>query len=340
MSKLTSLLFSLAVFVSTSASLPASNSALDRREVSQDVFDQLTRFAQFSSLAYVPTCGNPLGTTLVQTINNAATDTQGYITRDDANKQIIVAFRGSLSVQDFLIDAQVALTPFDSQGVTNTSNSAVHSGFLSAYNSVSSDVISAVSSQLDAHGDYALVSTGHSLGGALASIGGVSLAANFPDVPLQVFTFGQPRTGNSEYAQLAEDLIGTENIFRAVHTTDGVPTSIPTLLDYQHHTTEYWQFQDPSAADTVMQCTGREDPNCSAANPPSVVNLAHITYFGQSTHGHKLSFLPLKGSDTTSGLLKWDGALKVMFLYIFLQICLTCGAGRCWFLCGTIGHAS
>ncbi|KAL5536172.1 hypothetical protein ACEPAF_4277 [Sanghuangporus sanghuang] len=261
MFKLTSLLFSLAVFVSISTSLPASNSALDRREVSQDISDLLTRFAQFSSVAYIPTCGNPLGTTLVQTINNAATDTQGFITRDDTNKQIIVAFRGSLSIQDFFLE-------------------------------------------LDAHEDHALVSTGHSLGGALASIAGISLAANFPGVPLQVFTFGQPRTGNAEYAQFAEDLIGTENIFRAVHTTDGVPTSIPTSIGYQHHATKYWQFQDPSAADTVIQCTGREDPNCSAANPPSVLNLAHVTYFGQNTHGHKPSFLPLKGSNAISSLLK------------------------------------
>ncbi|KAL5519674.1 hypothetical protein ACEPAH_1357 [Sanghuangporus vaninii] len=189
---------------------PASNSGMDWREVSQDISDQLTRFAQFSSLSYIPTCGNPLGKTLVQTINNAVTDT---------NKQIIVAFRGSLSIQDFFIDAQVALTPLDSQDVTNTSNSAVHSGFLSAYNSVSSDVISAVSSELDAHKDHVLVSTDHSLGGALAGIAGISLAANFPDVPLQVFTFDQPRTGNAEYAQLVEDFIGTENFFRAVHTT-------------------------------------------------------------------------------------------------------------------------
>ena len=90
----------------------------------------------------------------------------------------------------------------------------MHHGFLTAYNSVASTVIDIVSSQLSSYPSYTLVSLGHSLGGALASLGGVSLAANFPDAPLRVYTFGQPRTGNPAYADLAEQLIGADNIYR------------------------------------------------------------------------------------------------------------------------------
>ena len=111
------------------------------------------------------------------------------------------------------------MVSFESQGVTNTNNSKVHSGFLSAFNSVASDVLAAVSSELTAYPNYTLISTGHSLGGALASIAGVSLAANFPNASLQMFTYGQPRTGDPSYAGLAESLVGADNIFRAVHTT-------------------------------------------------------------------------------------------------------------------------
>ena len=148
-------------------------------------------------------------------------------------------------------DIEIVLIPFASPGVNNSNGALAHTGFLTAYNSVADTVISTVKAQLTANPGYSLISTGHSLGASLASIGGVSLASNFPGTPLQVFTFGQPRTGDPNYAQMAEDLIDASNIFRAVHTTglwlfpvvenvdvdallDGVPTLIPQALDYRH----------------------------------------------------------------------------------------------------------
>lgn len=98
--------------------------------------------------------------------------------------------------------------------MSNADGVQVHQGFMAAYNSVADLIISNVQSQLAENPPYSLVSVGHSLGGALSSLGGVSLAANFPNVPLKVYTFGQPRTGNPAYATLAESLIGAENIFR------------------------------------------------------------------------------------------------------------------------------
>ena len=98
-----------------------------------------------------------------------------------------------------------------------TTEAEVHHGFLVAYNSVADTVISTVRDQLALYPSYTLISLGHSLGGALASLGGVSLAANFPDTPLRVYTFGQPRTGNPSYADLAEQLIGVDNIYRGVY---------------------------------------------------------------------------------------------------------------------------
>ena len=114
------------------------------------------------------------------------------------------------------LDIDIILIPFSSNGVSDelSENVLVHQGFLNAYNSVQDDVLTTVASQLQQFPSYSLISTGHSLGGSLASIVGISLAANFPGVPLRVFTFGQPRTGSPEYAALAENLIGADNIFR------------------------------------------------------------------------------------------------------------------------------
>ena len=83
----------------------------------------------------------------------------------------------------------------------------VHQGFLRAYNAVAADILDAVSSQLAQHPGYTLSTSGHSLGGALSAIAGVSLKQNFPNVyvpssssmpsvlmhlvrPLKMFTYG------------------------------------------------------------------------------------------------------------------------------------------------------
>ncbi|KAL5494551.1 hypothetical protein ACEPAI_12 [Sanghuangporus weigelae] len=285
MRRFVSALLLIASVAVNAAIFPASrDSSLNRRAITQDLMDQFIRFTKISFAAddLLP-CNSPLGLTVVKTLNDAQTDTQGFVVRDDSEKQIIAAFRGSTSIQDFLTDFSIARVPFSSPGVTNTNNAKAHFGFLSAFNSVASDMLSAVSSELQAHPDYELISTGHSLGAALASLGGVSLASNFPGAPLQVFTFGQPRTGDSAYADLAEQLIGVDKLFRAVHTSDGVPTLVPRFLGYEHHETEFWNFQDPSTdINNVKVCSGREDPTCSDSIPSGGINIAHLTYFGEN----------------------------------------------------------
>ena len=83
--------------------------------------------------------------------------------------------------------------------------------------------MSTVRDQLNSHPGYSVVTSGHSLGGALASLAGVTLKANFPSTPLRVYTFGQPRTGDRAFADLVESVVGAGNVFRSVHTT-GVST--------------------------------------------------------------------------------------------------------------------
>lgn len=272
-------IFALAMAV---LALPAISGPLERRAISQSLMDDFERYVQFASGAYQIFCPAPLGTTLVQTFDESSTNTQGYIARDDNRKEIIVAYRGSIQLQDFVTDLEFALVDYTSPGVSNTSGVQVHQGFITAFNSVAETVLSVVSNQVSTYPSYSLVSTGHSLGGALASLGGVSLAANFPSVPLRMFTFGQPRTGNPAYATLAEDFVGVDNIYRGTETYDGVPTIPFREWGYEHHAREYWVKQDPNTdINNVVQCTGREDPTCSDSIPSTGINDAHLRYFGQ-----------------------------------------------------------
>ncbi|KAA1470190.1 alpha/beta-hydrolase [Dentipellis sp. KUC8613] len=266
----------LSSFITATAATPI------KRGISADVYSNLKFYFQYASSSYHSTCAKPNGNTLVEMVNNNVTDTQGFIARDDARKEVVVAFRGSSDAADFWTDGQIALEPFTAPGTAPPVNTTAHSGFLNAWNSVAAEIISTVKLQLSAHAGYSIVTTGHSLGGALSSLAAITLKQNFPSSPIRMYTYGQPRTGNDQYAFWVNEQFGS-NAFRAVHTTDGVPTMLPTSIGYRHHGIEYWQSSDPipPSPDTTKECAADgEDPTCSASVPSHGINLAHTVYFG------------------------------------------------------------
>lgn len=249
--------------------------------VSMRTYDELERFAKYSSAVYQSICPRPLGNSLVRSFSNYFTRAHGFVVRDDRRREIVVAFRGSHELGDMITDVNLVLIPLVSHGIENNNAALVHAGFLISYNSVRAIVVHVVRDQLLNFPNYTVVTSGHSLGGALASIAALSIKSNFPSAAVQLFTYGQPRTGNAAYADLVEDIVGHNNIFRAVHTWDGVPTMVPETLGYRHHAREYWQFEEPANPSTVRCCKGQEDPKCSHSIPSTGINLAHMVYFGQ-----------------------------------------------------------
>ncbi|KAJ2930259.1 hypothetical protein H1R20_g6800, partial [Candolleomyces eurysporus] len=247
--------------------------------VDQTTYNNMERFARFSSAAYQLICPRPLGTTLIKSIDRSGT--QGFVTRDDNRKEIVVSFRGTFSIGDAIVDLQVAMTDLNSPGVTGVGSSRVHTGFHFAYNAVANDVITAVRGQLSSRPSYTVVVTGHSLGGAVASLGALSLKSAFPSANVKLYTYGQPRVGNAAFASLVESRVGASNIYRVVHTYDGVPTVLFKALGYRHFATEYWQFKDPSKPANFRKCSGGDDPSCSDSIPSTFINPAHLIYFDQ-----------------------------------------------------------
>nr|GAT49317.1 predicted protein [Mycena chlorophos] len=267
--------------------------ALTTRAVTDALYEELVLYTKYSSAAYQLTCPHPLGNTLIKDFEFGRTQT--LIVRDDTRKEIVVAFRGTFSLSDAVKDAKILLKPLICPGLDALElvNTTVHHGFLDAYNDVAEEIIGIVDGELkkvqaenlkDSEERFRIVVTGHSLGGAIASIAAPSLKGALPDTELKLFTFGQPRVGNANFARMVEQLIGVENIFRAVHTWDGVPTMVPRFLGYEHFATEYWQFQEPilkQPQDTIKRCVGGEDPTCSDSIPSTGINPPHTRYFGQ-----------------------------------------------------------
>ncbi|KDQ61472.1 hypothetical protein JAAARDRAFT_150196 [Jaapia argillacea MUCL 33604] len=278
---LSRLLVSL-VLVFGVASIPLTEpvSQLEKRSISTSLYDDFIWYFQYAASSYSIVCLWPNGNTLVTGFNDLLTDTNGFVARDDTRKEVIVALRGSSSLTDFVTDAEILLVNLYAPGLTPPAGAQVHYGFITAWNAVASNVISIVEEQLQSHPGYSIVTTGHSLGGALSSLAAVTLQANFPSTPIRMYTYGQPRTGNPTYANYVNTQFGS-SAYRVVHRYDGVPTMLPQALGYQHHGIEYWQNPDPASPSTVKQCAASgEDPTCSDSIPSAGIDVDHTIYFG------------------------------------------------------------
>ncbi|PPQ90550.1 hypothetical protein CVT25_015864 [Psilocybe cyanescens] len=226
--------------------------------IDETTYNNLERYTKYSSAVYQWICPKPLGNKLIDQFDISGT--QGFVARDDSRKEIVIAFRGTLELKDAFVDLQIIMKPLQSTGLTNVGSAYVHTGFLYAYNVVASTVLKTVKAQAAAYPSYTIVVTGHSLGGAVASLAAISIKSALPNSSLKLYTFGQPRTGNAAFASYVESKIGINNIFRAVHTYDGITTILFKALGYRHFANEYWHFQE---------------------SPSTFINPAHIVYFGQ-----------------------------------------------------------
>ncbi len=150
--------------------------------------------------------------------------TQAYMI---ANEEIVIlAFRGTEKkvIQDWLTDLNFKLVkgPF--------SFGRVHKGFNTALGHVWKD-IRKVLKRLKTN-KQSLFITGHSLGGALATLA----AARFIERHVYVdglYTFGQPRVGNKNFVH-SFDLLLKKRAFRFVNNEDIVTRVPPRVAGYKH----------------------------------------------------------------------------------------------------------
>jgi len=173
------------------------------------------------------------------TISDAGTDTQATVEAINfgngtgiAGVAIVVAFRGSSSVKDFIVDGEAWMS--DLIWSVNDCIASVHHGFLSAFESVNVEVVKKVRDLLAQYPDAQIYITGHSLGGALAVL--CALEFKRQKLPVaEVITFGQPRVGNQVFADIYDASEGLKSItWRVVNQNDIVPRTPGVLLGYRH----------------------------------------------------------------------------------------------------------
>ncbi|KAL9619142.1 MAG: hypothetical protein Q9160_006231 [Pyrenula sp. 1 TL-2023] len=243
-------LLSTVLLLSLSARSLAAPALLQSRAIAQPLFDQLNLFEQFSAAAYCPgnndspnsklTCaaGNcPLveaadTETLAEFQNSLVTDVTGYVAVDHTNSHVVVGFRGSSSLRNYIADLDFPLVPADI-----CAGCLVHDGFWNSWLEARDGVMKAIMSIDDSYPDYSLVVTGHSLGAAIATIAAAQLRNE--GHPAALYTYGSPRVGQLTFAEYVTNQPGGN--YRVTHTQDPVPRLPPiAIAGYSHTSPEYF----------------------------------------------------------------------------------------------------
>ncbi len=157
----------------------------------------------------------------VPTLVAKSTDTQVLIRQLSvaANSPIVVAFRGTTNIPDFVTDGdfRLAFTPWGE----------MHSGIWRAWQSIQVDLLNT----LLLFANRPIIVLGHSLGGGLAIPCARFLAARGFEVH-SVYTFGAPRVGDKQFC-VGYDSALFNRTFNVTHQNDPVPLLPPLLMDYR-----------------------------------------------------------------------------------------------------------
>jgi triacylglycerol lipase len=157
-------------------------------------------------------------------------DNRGMVLSNE--EALVIVFRGTrVQVHSLLDKAEIVL--YNQSDLRTDSRfffkaakigGRVHSGF--------ADAFAEISDRLDAiltlrRPGQKLWLTGHSLGGALATLAAAHVGADAVD---GLFSFGAPRVGDAAFSAL----LPTQSHFRFVHRDDWVPLIPPEVLGFVH----------------------------------------------------------------------------------------------------------
>ncbi|RAW27126.1 hypothetical protein PC110_g16484 [Phytophthora cactorum] len=209
----------------------------------------------------------------VKVVEDAKDNFQGLVGYSQLYDALVVAFRGSMDVTNWLDN----LTFLKRRAYAQFPGVMVHQGFYWAYRSVASQVLDTLHKLRKEHPHASLMVTGHSLGGAVAAICAFELEY-IEKIPVDaLYTFGKPRVGNTNFSARLRN--ASMEVYRVTHFQDIVPHLPPTWTGFEHTTEEIF-YDEFSASYRNCSQTDGEDPTCSnACSPFSCTSIVdHLTY--------------------------------------------------------------
>ena len=216
----------------------------------------------------------------------------GYVAVSHVLKVVVVAFRGSVNFVQALAEfVESLLAP-----MTKFFDGKVQAYWKRGFEELWQQSMEAeVKALVSKNPSYQIWVTGHSLGGAMASLASTWLAYYniAPRKNIILYTFGMPRVGNYHYALQHDRLVN--NSWRVVNDNDLIPhfpivVGVPTVFygPYHHGVEVFYSEVAVSVNSTHRECHGKpynEDATCSFAEKHLSIK-RHLTYFSIPVGGY------------------------------------------------------
>lgn len=202
-----------------------------------DVKNELVRYANYCALAYciafddlkdgnitdacsLAACYEQQGDK--QIVYQFKRDISGFILQDNTNKELVMVFKGTSTVLEWLIDFNTVYhdyVPYTvSQGINKVpytcKNCISHAGFHDSIQTFMNTAFPKMMELTKKYPDYAVKVTGHSLGAALAILGANEFKMMGLDT--QVITFAGPKVANPNMAKWMDSIYNSDSALDAL----------------------------------------------------------------------------------------------------------------------------
>lgn len=207
---------------------------------------------------------------------NSTSEIRGYTGYNPKYNEIVVAYRGSYTIKNWIKNIDSRHVTVD---IANTTVN-VEAGFFYNYISLVTQAEDSLKYLLSAYPDAPVYFTGHSLGGALASLAVVDLNWRIiqGSTDVRTITFGSPRVASKNFL-MAHQQATKSYSFRVTHQNDVVPHVPPYSFDYHHVGTEIWNTGTEGIGQFRVCDDSGEDPTCSWSVPVTAYSITDHLYY-------------------------------------------------------------
>lgn len=163
----------------------------------------------------------------------------GLICQEVETGDVAIAIRGTEGTLEWIHDAEFLQVPcpfLAGAGHTEDGFTDMYLSLRTAPDPGAPAVVKALATLPFSKPVGAVTICGHSLGGALATLLALDVAANTTFTDPAVYTYASPRTGDSLFASTFDQVV--KNSYRVANRLDVVP-ALPPPIDYEHVLTRY-----------------------------------------------------------------------------------------------------
>ncbi|KAI0642037.1 lipase [Trametes meyenii] len=192
-----------------------------------------------------------------------------FVGYDPNLNQVIVSHQGTdtSEIMPLLTDGNIIRKALDSTLFPGVSSSVtVHEGFAGEQAKSASDILAAVQKAISKFGSSNIVTTGHSLGAAIALLDALFLPLHIPGATVSFIGYGLPRVGNQAFANYVDAQPVT--VTHVNNEEDFVPILPGRFLGY-HHPSGELHIRDSGA---WVACPGQDNTSdeCIVGDVPNI----------------------------------------------------------------------